>query len=137
MGRTKKIDPFNDYIDTIIRMIDTEAIKKRKMKVLLDPMFGVSRTSLQAVLITARCEVDTINDRHDTLFGGRLPSPSTHNLGRLKELVLEKGYDIGIGTDGDADRLGIIDEKGNFIHPNDILALLYYYLLKYRGGREE
>jgi phosphomannomutase len=134
-GIIEKIDPFNDYIDTIISMIDTEAIKKRKMKILLDPMFGVSRTSLQAILITARCEVDTINDRHDTLFGGRLPSPSTHNLGRLKEMVVEKGYDIGIGTDGDADRLGIIDEKGNFIHPNDILALLYYYLLKYKGWK--
>ncbi len=134
-GIIEMIDPFNDYIDTIIRMIDTETIKKRKMKILLDPMFGVSRTSLQAILITARCEVDTINDRHDTLFGGRLPSPCTHNLGRLKELVVEKGYDVGIGTDGDADRLGIIDEKGNFIHPNDILALLYYYLLKYKGWK--
>jgi phosphomannomutase len=47
-------------------------------------------------------------------------------------MVVEKGFDIGIGTDGDADRLGIIDEKGDFIHPNDILALLYYYLLEYK-----
>ena len=53
----------------------------------------------------------------------------------LGAMVVEKGYDIGIGTDGDADRLGIIDEKGNFIHPNEILALLYYYLLKYKGWK--
>lgn len=131
-GSIEIIDPFNEYIDTIIGMIDMEAIKGRKLKVLLDPMFGVSKTSLQTILITARCEVDIINDRHDTLFGGRLPSPSSHTLQRLRELVVEKNYDLGIGTDGDADRLGIIDEKGNFIHPNSILALLYYYLLKYK-----
>ena len=47
--------------------------------------------------------------------------------------ILEKGYNLGIGKDGDADRLGIIDEKGNFIHPNDIMAILYYYLIKYKG----
>lgn len=131
-GIIKIIDPFNEYIDTIINMIDMEAIKCRNLKILLDPMFGVSKTSLQTILITARCEVDIINDRHDTLFGGRLPSPSSHTLQRLREMVMEKGYDLGIGTDGDADRLGIIDENGNFIHPNSILALLYYYLLKYK-----
>ncbi len=131
-GIIKTIDPFNAYIDTIINMIDMEAIKGRNLKILLDPMFGVSKTSLQTILITARCEVDIINDRHDTLFGGRLPSPSSHTLQRLRDMVVEKGYDLGIGTDGDADRLGIIDEKGNFIHPNSILALLYYYLLKYK-----
>lgn len=129
----KIIDPFNNYIDTIISMLDTKAIKASNMKILLDPMFGVSKTSLQTILITARCEVDTINDRHDTLFGGRLPSPNNHTLNQLKNMVIESDYDLGIGTDGDADRLGIIDEKGNFIHPNEILALLYYYLLEYKG----
>ena len=129
----EKIDPFNAYIDTIISMIDTQSIKNSNMKILLDPMFGVSKTSLQTILITARCEVETINDRHDTLFGGRLPSPNTHTLNRLKNMVEEGNYDLGIGTDGDADRLGIIDEKGDFIHPNDVLALLYYYLLEYKG----
>ena len=67
-----------------------------------------------------------------TLFY-RLPSPSAGTLTRLSELVVEKGYDIGIGTDGDADRIGIIDDKGRFIHPNEILVLLYYYLIKYKG----
>ena len=131
-GNIQIIDPFNDYIDDIISMIDMESIRKHKLKVVLDPMFGVSKTCLQTILITARCELEIINDRHDTLFGGRLPSPTTHTLHRLKDMVVEKGFDIGIGTDGDADRLGIIDEKGEFIHPNDILALLYYYLLEYK-----
>jgi phosphomannomutase len=129
------IDPFNEYIDTILNMIDVEAIKGRRLKIVLDPMFGVSKTCLQTILITARCELMVINDRHDTLFGGRLPSPSTHTLNQLRNIVVERGYDIGIGTDGDADRLGIIDEKGDFIHPNSILALLYYYLLKYKNWK--
>lgn len=134
-GIIKIIDPFNAYIDTILSMIDTESIRKANLKILLDPMFGVSKTSLSTILITARCEVDTINDRHDTLFGGRLPSPSSHTLQRLREMVLERKYDLGIGTDGDADRIGIIDNNGRFIHPNEILVLLYYYLLKYKGWK--
>ncbi|MBR2877651.1 MAG: phosphoglucomutase/phosphomannomutase family protein, partial [Clostridia bacterium] len=103
--------------------------------VLLDPMFGVSKTSLQTILLTARCEVDIINDRHDTLFGGRLPSLSAATLTRLSDLVKEEKYDIGIATDGDADRIGIIDEFGRFIHPNEIMLLLYYYLTKFKGWR--
>ncbi len=134
-GIIERINPFNDYIDTILSMIDVEAIKRKNLKVLLDPMFGVSKTCIQTILLTARCELEIINDRHDTLFGGRLPSPNNLTLTRLKSLVVERGFDIGIGTDGDADRLGIIDEKGDFIHPNDILALLYYYLLKYKGWK--
>lgn len=132
-GTIKLTDLSNEYIDSILSTIDTESIKTKHLKILLDPMFGVSKTSLQTILLTARCSVDTINDRHDTLFGGRLPSPSAKTLTRLSNMVVEGGYDIGIATDGDADRIGIIDEKGNFIHPNCLMALLYYYLVKYKG----
>lgn len=131
-GLIVEVNPFNGYIDTILGMLNVEAIRNKELKVLVDPMFGVSKNSLQALLISCRCEVDVIHERHDTTFGGRLPSPSAVTLSRLANMVVEKKYDIGIGTDGDADRLGIIDEQGNFIHPNDIMALLYYYLLKYK-----
>lgn len=134
-GKIKQIEPFNDYIDSILNMLDLSSIRNKRLKILLDPMFGVSKTSLQTILLTARCEVDIINDRHDTLFGGRLPSPSAATLTRLADLVTEEKYDIGIATDGDADRIGIIDEHGRFIHPNEIMVLLYYYLLKYKGWR--
>lgn len=132
-GLVESIDPSNDYIDTILEMVDNEAVKKRNLRILLDPMYGVSKTSLQTILYTLRCDLDVINDRHDTLFGGRLPSPSAQTLTHLKQKVVEDGYDIGIGTDGDADRLGVIDDKGRFIHPNEILALLYHYLHNYKG----
>ncbi len=134
-GKIIEINPFNDYIDTILDMINTQAIREKNLKILVDPMFGVSKNSLQTILLTARCEVDMIHERHDTTFGGRMPSPTASTLARLANMVAEKKYDLGIGTDGDADRLGIIDERGNFIHPNDILALLYYYLLKYKGWK--
>lgn len=134
-GSVKVINPFNEYIDSILKLVDMEAIKNGHLKIALDPMYGVSRTSLQTILLTARCEVEVIHERHDTLFGGRLPSPSLHTLGALSGFVVEKGCDLGIATDGDADRIGIIDDRGEFLHPNTILVLLYYYLLQYRGWK--
>lgn len=134
-GNLTLINPLNAYIDRILSYLDVEAIKQRNLKVLLDPMFGVSKTSLQTVLITCRCNVDVINDRHDMMFGGNLPTPSAENLNRLKQTVVKEAYDLGIATDGDADRVGIVDEKGNYIHPNAIMVLLYYYFLEYKGMR--
>ena len=129
------INPMNEFVDSIINFIDIEAIKKANLRVLVDPMFGVAKNALQTVLINGRCDVDVINDGKNPDFGGLMPSPSAATLYRLMHLVEEQGYDIGIGTDGDADRLGIIDEKGNFIHPNEVLILLYYYLLEYKGWK--
>ncbi|MBV1709344.1 MAG: phosphoglucomutase/phosphomannomutase family protein [Erysipelothrix sp.] len=131
-GKIKELYVFNDYIDSILSMIDTSAISKRNLRILVDPMHGVSRTSLSTILLTARCDVDIINERHDTLFGGKLPSPASNTLNKLKDMVKNHHYDLGIATDGDADRIGIVDDKGNFIHPNLLLAILYYYLLTYR-----
>lgn len=132
-GAIRLVDPMNPYLDSILRAVRTDAIRARHLKIVLDPMYGVSRTALQTVLITARCDVDVIHERHDALFGGRLPAPNEKTLSQLQNYVLEHGCDIGIATDGDADRLGIIDDQGAFLHPNKILVLLYYYLLKYRG----
>ena len=127
-GIVEEINPQNQYIDAIIRGINMDAIRSRNLRAIIDPMYGVSKTSLQTILLTARCDVDVIHERHDTLFGGRLPAPNVETLGALKAAVLEGKADIGIATDGDADRIGIIDDKGIFIHPNEILVLLYYYL---------
>lgn len=134
-GLIQMIHPFNDYIDTIISMIDMDSIRSQNLRILVDPMYGVSKIALQTLLMTARCEIDTIHDSHDPAFGGRMPSPSKETLRHLRNLVVEKQYDLGIGTDGDADRLGIIDETGLYIHPNMIMSLLYYYLLNYKKWR--
>lgn len=129
------INPMNEFVDSIVDFIDIEAIKRANLRVLIDPMFGVAKNALQTVLISGRCDVDVIHDGHNPSFGGLMPSPSAATLYRLKHLVAHEGYDIGIGTDGDADRLGIIDENGNFVHPNEVLMLLYYYLLEYKGWK--
>ena len=129
----KEIYPLNEYLDDIIEAIDMDAIRKRGLKIALDPMYGVSETSLKTILMTARCQVATIHERHDTLFGGKLPSPSAQTLRSLQNYVIDRNCDIGIATDGDADRIGVIDDTGRFLHPNDILVLLYYYLVKYKG----
>jgi len=126
------INPMNEFVDSVLDLLDVEAIKQASLRVLIDPMFGVAKNALQTVLITGRCDVDVINDGENPGFGGMMPSPSAATLYQLKHLVVHGGYDVGIGTDGDADRIGIIDEKGNFVHPNEILILLYYYLIKYK-----
>ena len=132
-GLIEQIDPMNPYIDTIIRAVNMDAIRSRSLKVALDPMYGVSKTALQTILLTARCDVDVIHERRDALFGGRLPAPNHKTLSSLINYVEEKHCDIGIATDGDADRLGVIDDKAEFLHPNKILVLLYYYLIKFKG----
>ena len=134
-GAIEEINTFNGYIDSIINQVNMEAIREAGLKIALDPMFGVSKTSLQTILMTARVDVEVINDRHDTLFGGRLPSPTSHTLQALSRYVVENKCDLGIATDGDADRIGIIDDLGNFLHPNQLLVILYYYLLKYKGWK--
>jgi len=132
-GIIEIIDPMNQYIDSIIRSINMDAIRSRSLKVVLDPMYGVSKTALQTILLTARCEVDVIHEKRDTLFGGRLPAPNCRTLAGLINFMEENHCDIGIATDGDADRLGVIDDKAEFVHPNKILVLLYYYLMKFKG----
>lgn len=123
----------NWYLDAILEQLDTEVIRHAHLNVVLDPMFGVGQTAMQTVLLTARCNVSVINARHDPLFGGRMPSPASGSLEPLRRAVLDAGADIGIATDGDADRLGIIDNEGTYLTPNQVLVLVYDYLLTRKG----
>ena len=134
-GQIRFIDPRDDYLDSIMDRIDMEAIRARRPRIVLDPMFGVSLTGLMTILYTARCDIDVINDRHDAFFGGHLPAPNPETLMDLQASVADHHADIGIATDGDADRLGIIDERGEYLPANEVLVLLYHYLLKYKGWR--
>lgn len=134
-GLIREIYPLNEYLDNIIAAVDMDKIRSAGLKIALDPMYGVSETSLKTILLTARCDVETIHERHDTLFGGKLPAPTAMTLRALQNYVTDKKCDIGVATDGDADRIGVVDDTGRFLHPNDILVLLYYYLVKYKGWR--
>lgn len=133
LGLIREIYPLNEYLDNIIAAINMNAIREKGLRVVLDPLYGVSETSMAVILYTARCELEVIHGRHDTLFGGKLPAPNAVTLIPLQNAVTDRRADIGIATDGDADRIGVIDDTGRFLHPNDILVLLYYYLVKYKG----
>lgn len=134
-GMIELIDPMNAYVDSVLDGIDTQAVRDNKLHVVVDPMFGVAKTAMLTILYTLRCEVDTIHEKRDTLFGGRMPAPSKETLSALMNYVKEHGSDIGIASDGDADRLGVVDERGRYLPFNNVLVLLYYYLLEYKGWR--
>ena len=127
--------PFNAYIDSILSLVDVEKIKNSQLRIALDPMYGVSLSSLRTILLTCRCDVDVIHEQHDTLFGGRMPAPSEDALKLLRAYVVDNRCHLGLATDGDADRLGVVDENGEYLSANKLLVLLYYYLTQYRGWK--
>ena len=126
-------NPFNKFLDDIIGLLDMNAMRERGLRVLFDSMHGSGTYPLLVIFHTARCTIDTINVNRDAYFGGVMPAPSERTLFTLRNQVVNGGYDFGIAMDGDGDRLGIIDANGNYINANEILCLLYYYLVKYKG----
>ena len=125
----------NAYIDSLLAQIDVKAVQRLNLKVLFNPMFGVSKDIMAMCLASLRCSIDVMNAGRDTMFGQRVPSPSRETLQDMEYRMKEGRYDIGIATDGDSDRIGLYDELGNYIDANEILKLLYYYLKKYRNER--
>ena len=134
-GIVKKQDFTNDYVDAVEKLIDLDAIRKAGLKVIVDPMYGVGQLTLGTVLTEARCRVTFIHERHNPLFGGRSPAPNLEALRLLSSQMQEDGYDVGLAMDGDADRIAIVDEKGEYISINDILLLLYWYMHEVRGEK--
>lgn len=128
-------NPFNNFIDDILGQLDLEKIKQRGLRVLFDPMHGSGAYPLTAILYSARLTVDTQNTDKDAYFGGMMPAPTKKTLEILAENVVNGKYDLGIALDGDGDRLGIIDSNGKYIDANEILCMLYYYLVKYKGWK--
>ncbi len=125
--------PFNKFLDDIIELLDMKALRERGLRVLFDTMHGSGSYPLQVIFHTARCTIDTINLNKDAYFGGMMPAPTEQTLSTLKDMVVKGKYDLGIAMDGDGDRLGIIDRNGRYINANEILCLLYFYLVKYKG----
>ncbi len=125
-------NPFNKFLDDIIAMLDMSALRERGLRVLFDTMHGSGTYPLQVIFHTARCTIDTMNLNKDAYFGGMMPAPTEQTLGILRDRVIRDDYDLGIAMDGDGDRLGIIDKNGRYINANEILCMLYYYLVKYK-----
>lgn len=126
-------DPFNEYIDDILGLVDSNLIRSKNMRILFDPMYGSGVYPMLAIMYTSRVTFDMIHGNRDTLFGGTMPAPNADRLFELSRRVVDEGYDLGIALDGDGDRLGIIDRNGKYIDANETLCMLYYYLHEYRG----
>jgi len=128
-------NPFNDFLDDILAILDQKAIREKGPRILYDSMHGSSAYPFNVLFYTMRCTIDQVNGNKDAYFGGLMPAPTQDTLKSLAEQVKLGGYDLGLGVDGDGDRLGVIDSDGSYISANDILVLLYYYLHEYKGWK--
>jgi phosphoglucomutase len=131
----ESIDVRPAYLARLREIIDLEAIRKAKLKVAFDPLWGAARSYPDRLLHEAGVEVSTVHDTRDVLFGGHAPEPDDHLLEALRAKMRESGAHIGISTDGDADRFGILDQDGSFLQPNYVIALLFDYLVESRGWK--
>ncbi len=123
------------YLKRLREIVDLDAIRKANLQVCFDPMWGSARGYSDDILRDAGVKVATVHDYRDVLFGGHAPEPDDHLLQPLREKMRATGAHIGIATDGDADRFGIVDADGTFLQPNYVIALLFDYLVESRGWK--
>lgn len=135
-GLIEEYDPRPAYIEDLKSKIRFDVIAAAKGKYAYDALWGTGRGYLDKVLRGYGLEVETIHDWRDVTFGGKSPEPSEKQVGELVEAVKTKGLTLGLATDGDADRFGIIDSNGEFITPNELVAVLADYLAESRGWTE-
>jgi phosphoglucomutase len=131
----QSLDVKATYLKRLAEIVDLSVIRKANLQVCFDPMWGSARGYSDSVLRDAGVKVATLHDYRDVLFGGHAPEPDDHLLQDLREKMRATGAHIGIATDGDADRFGIIDADGTFLQPNYVIALLFDYLVESRGWK--
>jgi phosphomannomutase len=134
-GLVVRIDPRPAYLNRLRELVDLRAIAAARLKVAVDLLYGTGWGYLDEILREAGCDVQTLHGSRNPAFGGLTPDPSEANLSELASVVRSGGLHLGLATDGDADRYGIIDRDGRFIEPNYILALLLRHLINTRGWR--
>lgn len=129
----KEIDLERVYQDALKKLIKTKFFDKPSIKVVVDPMFGSGTGYLEKILQELGCEVKTIHNYRDPLFGGTPPEPGADNLLALQNAVLSYQADMGLAMDGDAGRVGVVDDEGVLLEPGQYMALLLSHLLKTRS----
>jgi alpha-D-glucose phosphate-specific phosphoglucomutase len=129
----KTNDPRPDYFKQLRKLIDFNAIKKVKLKVAVELMYGTGRGYLDTLLKDAGAKVTLFHGERDPLFGGHHPEPNAEGMAEVSKFVRSGKAQIGLGLDGDADRFGIVDKDGTWLTPNQVLALALYHLKKNRG----
>ncbi|MCM8756482.1 MAG: phosphoglucomutase/phosphomannomutase family protein [Candidatus Omnitrophica bacterium] len=123
-----------DYEEFLKRFVDINRIKKLPLKILVDNMYGVGDKFIERVISSKRTKIDYIHNEFNPSFGGIPPEPIRDNLLLLLEKVKREGYDFGVALDGDADRLALINRKGDFIDAQVLLPLLAIHMIKNRGS---
>lgn len=132
----KMFDPFPSYFAHIEKLVDFDVIKKAKLKIVYDPLYATGAGVLDKLLVKHGCAVEVLHHKRDVLFGGSMPDPGEYNLKELKERVRKTKAHLGVATDGDSDRFAVVDARGNYYSPNQLLSMLLRFLLKYKGNRE-
>lgn len=127
-----RFDPRSPYLTDLESKIRFDVITKAGGSYAYDPLWGTGRGYLDHLLRQYGLTVETIHDWRDVLFGGRSPEPEASHLEELREVVLRNKCVLGLATDGDGDRFGIIDANGRFITPNQLIAILFDYLVESR-----
>ena len=118
------------YMARLEKMIDVKALKKAKLKVAVDPLFGTSKYYFRDFLEKHGVTVEGIHEGEDDLFGGHTPNAGPVSLTDLKKLVVSKKMHLGIACNPDCDKFGIIDAEGNWVSPNEIAPLLLEHLVR-------
>lgn len=131
----ENIDPRPAYLARLKEIINLPLIRRSGMKVVFDPFWGAARHYSDDLLREAGVPVTTVHDTRDVLFGGHAPEPDGELLNDTRAQMKGAGARLGIATDGDADRFGIVDDDGTFIQPNYVIAILFDYLVESRGWK--
>ncbi len=129
-GLIREMDFVAGYLDVLRERIDLKAIRNSGIRIAHDPMYGAGSGLIRELLGDAVVEVNT---EHNPLFGGTAPEPVEEKLGKLADAVVMNGCAIGLANDGDADRIGMVNEKGEFVSSHQILSLLVKYLNQEKG----
>ena len=132
-GLVNKFDPAWAYYEHLSTLIDLDVISSGELRVVADGMYGSGRGAIGEVLARGRSRVHNIRHEMNPGFGGIHPEPIAKHLGMLMSTIQAGHWDVGLATDGDADRIGAVDARGEFVDPHRIFALVLRYLIEKRG----
>jgi phosphomannomutase len=135
LGLIKRFNPIPSYYDHLRTLINFDAISENPQRLVVDSMYGSGRGIIKGILKGTGCEVQEIRSEMNPGFGGIHPEPIMQYLGALAGAIINHLGNFGLATDGDADRLGAMDERGNFVDPHKIMSLALQYLVEKRGWR--
>ncbi|MCJ7700115.1 MAG: phosphoglucomutase/phosphomannomutase family protein [Anaerolineales bacterium] len=135
MGLIQRFNPLLAYYDHLRTLIDFDAIAENPPRIVVDSMHGSGRGVIKGILNGTGCEVTEIRSEMNPGFGGTHPEPIARSLGALAGAISTGMGDLGLALDGDADRIGAMDGRSNFVDPHKIMALALRYLVETRGWR--